>query len=32
MTDYASIPVPEACYVDFCLVPVCKGYHPVLES
>lgn len=20
--DYASIPVPEACYADFCLIPV----------
>ncbi|KAF4121337.1 Uncharacterized conserved protein YqgV, UPF0045/DUF77 family [Geosmithia morbida] len=23
--DYESIPIPEACYVDFCLVPVGTG-------
>ncbi|KAK3379831.1 YkoF-like protein [Lasiosphaeria ovina] len=24
-SDYASIPTPAACYVDFCLVPVGTG-------
>jgi len=23
MTDYKSLPTPESCYVDFCLIPVC---------
>ena len=26
MTDYGSIPTPETCYADFCLIPVSE--HP----
>ncbi|GJN77451.1 hypothetical protein PLIIFM63780_000942 [Purpureocillium lilacinum] len=30
--DYTSIPTPEACYVDFCLIPVGTGKISVAEE
>ncbi|KAJ6446450.1 sporulation protein RMD1 [Purpureocillium lavendulum] len=30
--DYASIPTPEACYADFCLIPVGTGSVSVAED
>lgn len=26
--DYSSVPTPERCYADFCLVPVCRPPQP----
>ncbi|KAH6888651.1 MTH1187/YkoF-like protein [Thelonectria olida] len=30
--DYASIPTPEACYADFCLLPIGTGSVSVAED
>ncbi|KJZ72206.1 UPF0045 protein ECM15 [Hirsutella minnesotensis 3608] len=30
--DYSSIPVPETCYADFCLIPVGTGTASVAEE
>ncbi|PHH91022.1 hypothetical protein CDD83_1915 [Cordyceps sp. RAO-2017] len=30
--DYGAVPVPAACYVDFCLIPVGTGQASVAEE
>ncbi|EEY22819.1 conserved hypothetical protein [Verticillium alfalfae VaMs.102] len=31
-TDYANLPTPEACYADFCLIPVGTGSVSVAKE
>ncbi|PHH75769.1 hypothetical protein CDD82_4288 [Ophiocordyceps australis] len=32
MADYASIPTPESCYADFCLIPIGTGTASVADE